>query len=74
MYVGNQYDALDFLNLMSFLLGYENLQENRQQSRHNDVQAANDKQAKFLLEELTKQFEQQNMLLQKILDILERKD
>lgn len=47
-----QFDALDLISVLSFMLGYQNLQENRQQSAHNDVSAANDRQAKFLLEEL----------------------
>jgi hypothetical protein len=38
---GKQFTALDALSVASFLLGLENLQENRAQSAHNDVQAAN---------------------------------
>lgn len=48
-----------------------NLQENREQSAHNDVSAANDKQAQYLLSELTKKFDEQNEMLKKILTILE---
>ena len=35
---------IDILAVASVLLGMQNLQENRQQSAHNDVQLANDKQ------------------------------
>lgn len=59
-----------FLSLFSVLLGYENLIENRQQSKQNDVQSANDKQAKYLLEELSKKFDEQNLLLKEIMEEL----
>ena len=67
-----QFDALDIISVLSLLLGYENLMENRQQSAHNDVSAANDKQAKFLLEELGQKFEEQNAMLREILEVLKR--
>lgn len=56
------------MTVASFLLGYENLIENRQQSAHNDVSAANDKQAQYLLEELGRKFDEQNAILKKILE------
>lgn len=65
-----QFTALDIISVLSFILGYENLMENRQQSAHNDVSAANDQQAKYLLTELTKQFEAQNEMLKQILEVL----
>lgn len=65
-----QFGVLDILSVMSFLLGLENLQENRQQSAHNDVSAANDKQAKFILEELGRKFEEQNTMLREILEVI----
>lgn len=66
----NPYEPLDLLSLLSVLLGYQNLVENRQQSAHNDVSAANDKQAKTLLEELNKRFDEQNVMLRKILEVV----
>jgi hypothetical protein len=65
-----QFDALDILSILSFYIGLENLSENRQQSAHNDVQIANNKQAAYLLAELTKKFDEQNKMLQKILEVL----
>lgn len=50
------------------MLGYENLLENREQSRQNDVQSANDRQAKYLLEELGGKFDEQNKMLKDILE------
>ena len=39
--------------------------------RQNDVGAANDKQAAYLLSELGRKFDEQNVMLQKIYDKLE---
>lgn len=66
----NQFDSLDLLSVLSVLLGYQNLIENRQQSAHNDVSAANDKQAQMLLEELNKRFDEQNVMLREILEVV----
>ncbi len=64
-------DSLDILSILSFVLGYENLIENRQQSKQNDVQSANDKQAEYLLNHLHTMFEDQNEKIDRILSILE---
>lgn len=67
----------DLLNLISVMLGYENLMENRQQSADNDVNSANQRQAKQILDDLHSQFDiqnevlkYQNSLLEQILNIL----
>ena len=62
----------DLLNIVSILIGLQNLQENREQTAHNDVQIANDNQAKFLLDELNKKFDEQNKMLNEILQILKK--
>lgn len=67
-----QFDALDILGVMSFLLGLENLYENRQQSAQNDVGAANDKQASFLLSEIGKRLDRQDRALDAIKEQLDR--
>lgn len=74
-----QYDFLDFLSIMSFYLGYRNLLENEMQSKNtdelikkNDINSANDKQARFLLEELNRKFEEQNAILERILKAVEK--
>lgn len=61
----------DVIGLFSLYLAMLNLQENREQSAHNDVSAANDKQAQYLLTEISKKFDEQNEMLKKILSILE---
>ena len=67
-----QWDAIDLISVLSLLVGLQNVQENRLQSAQNDVQAANDKQAQFLLERLTAMFEAQNQMLAEIIQRLDR--
>lgn len=72
--MNNQLEFADFLGIVSLYLGIRNLTENEQQSdaqikilRQNDVGAANDKQAAYLLEELGRKFDEQNLMLREIL-------
>lgn len=58
----------DFLNMLSIMLALQNLQENREQTKQNDVQAANDKQAKLLIDEIGAKFDEQNKMLERIED------
>lgn len=71
MDASRQFDALDVVSIMSFLLCCENLLENRAQSAANDVSAANDKQAQYLLQEFGRKFEEQNDMLKQILEVLQ---
>ena len=71
-------DLINLINVLSFVIGCSNLQENRQQSANNDVQAANDKQAHYLLQEINQRFdyqnkiiEEQNVMLARLLELLE---
>lgn len=61
-----EFDFVDMISILSLALGYENLLENRQQSAQNDIGAANDAQAKFMLEEINGRFEDQNKVLVEI--------
>lgn len=54
----------NLLDLISVLVGLENLMENRQQSAENDVNSANQRQAKQILDDLHKQFDKQNAMLE----------
>lgn len=67
----NNNQEIDMLAVLSILLGLQNLQENREQSLHNDVQTANNKQAEYLLKELTKRFDEQNVILKQQNEMLE---
>lgn len=51
------------LNVISILLAQENLVENRQQSYQNNVQRANDEQARYLLDEIKSNFASQKEIL-----------
>lgn len=73
--MSNQLEFSDLLGVLSLYLGIRNLNENEVQSdaqmkllRDNDVQAANDKQAQYLLTELGRKFEEQNQMLKEILE------
>ena len=60
----------NFINLLALALGIENLQENRMQSAHNDVQAANDAQAEYLLNEINRRFDEQNKKIERLIEII----
>lgn len=72
--MGNNNGINDLLNALSLIVGIQNLQENREQTEYNDVQSANDNQARFLLQELGKKFDEQNEMLKKILELLEKEN
>lgn len=64
MFNGNGEDKeIDILNLISIVLGYSNLIENREQSAHNDIEKHNRQQEKNILDDLHQHFEKQNELL-----------
>ena len=73
-------ELINLINVLSFVIGYSNLNENRQQSDRNDVQSANKAQAKYLLNEINRRFDEQNKILdeqnvmiKKLLELLEGK-
>lgn len=73
----NGLEFTDFLNLFSLYLNIRNLTENEQQSDQQikilsriDINAANDKQAAYLLAELGRKFDEQNAMLRSIMEVL----
>ena len=73
-------ELINLINILSFVVGLQNMQENRLQSAQNDVQAANDRQAEYLLNEINRRFdeqnkilEEQNVMLARLLELLEDK-
>ena len=56
-----EFTFLDVINILSFILGYTNLQENREQSAGSDK----------LLRRLSERFDEQDKLLHRILEELE---
>ena len=80
-YNNDNNELINLINILSFVIGYSNLQENRQQSDNNDVQAANKAQAKYLLNEINRRFDEQNKILEelnvmlaRLLEVLEGKE
>ena len=69
-YNNDKDELINLINILSFMVGLENMQENRLQSAQNDVQMANDKQASYLLQEINKQFQEQNDMLNEIISLL----
>lgn len=68
----NGIEFADALGIVSLIVGLQNMAENRDQSAHNDVSAANDKQASYLLSEIGKRLDRQDRTLEAILEKLER--
>lgn len=57
----------DILAVWSLALGYQNLRENEEQSAHNDVSKANDRQAAYMLEAIGARLDAQDDKLDEIL-------
>lgn len=77
--MNNGLEFADALAILSLYLGVRNLTENEAQSdaqlkilRQNDVGAANDRQAAYLLEELGRKFDEQNTMLKQILEAVKK--
>lgn len=70
MFSQNQ-NFMNAVDIAALIIGIENLFENRQQSAQNDVRAANDEQARFLLGEIGKRLDRQDDMLSRILDRLD---
>ena len=71
----------ELINILSFVVGLENMRENRLKSAQNDVQSANDRQSEYLLNEINRRFdeqnkilEEQNVMLARLLELLEVKE
>lgn len=59
-------DFLDVLSILSFCISVENLSQNQQQTASDDLDYSNEKQANYILEELSRKFEEQNKRLERI--------
>lgn len=62
---------MDAVDILALLIGLQNLLENRQQSAQNDVNAANELEARYILEQVNKRLDAQDAMLRQILDHLE---
>lgn len=57
------FSFLDLINILSFWIAVMNLEQNIEQSKEQDINKANEKQQKEILDNIHKQFEKQNQLL-----------
>lgn len=78
---GKPLEFTDLLAIYSIYLGTRSLIENEQQSdaqlkilRQNDITAANDKQAAYILADINAKFDEQNAMIRNIMDKLGIKD
>ncbi len=74
----NNSNFIDLINIFSFVIGLQNLEENEMQSaktlellKENDVDKANNKQAHILLSALSAKFDEQNKMLEEIQQTLQ---
>lgn len=62
---------MDAIDIAALLIGIINLCENREQTAYNDVHAANDEQARLLLDKLGKRLDKQDAMMARIIELLE---
>ena len=67
----NSLDFLDFVSLLSFWIGIENLESNMTQSDKQDLQNDLSEKSDLLLNEIHGHLEKQDQLLTQILKVLE---
>ena len=68
----NSLKFLDIINCMGFALTLANYEQNLQQSDNDDIMQELDKKTNLLIQQLEADLEQQNIMLKKILQELER--
>ncbi len=61
--MGNNESFYNLINILSFWIAILNLEQNIEQSKEQDINKANEKQQKEILDDIHKQFEEQNELL-----------
>ena len=65
-------ELIKLINILSLVVGSQNMQENKLQSAQNDVQAANKNQARYLLQEINRRFDEQNRMLERLIELMEK--
>lgn len=71
--MNEQYTLIDVLNILSFLIGILNLEENLTQGDKQDLIDNLNKNAQKVLEQINTHLEKQDSKLNKIIDLLESK-
>lgn len=68
--ISKNLDILDALNIVSFIIGYLNYQENLTQTDKQDIMHAFDKQTKTLLNDINNHLVNQDIKINKIMEVL----
>ena len=63
----------NWIDIIALLIGWQNLMENRIQTAQNDVNAANDAQAEYLLSEINRRFDEQNEKIERLIKAMDEK-
>lgn len=63
----------NWIDIIALFIGLQNLYENRIQTAQNDVNAANDAQAEYLLSEINSRFDEQNEKIERLIERMEKK-
>lgn len=66
----NYNNFMDAVNIVALLIGVENMLENRTQTAQNDVNAANEREARYILEEIGKRLDAQDAMIKEILEVV----
>ena len=61
--MGNNESFYNLINILSFWIAILNLEQNIEQSKEQDINKANEKQQKEMLQEIHNEFEEQNKRL-----------
>lgn len=67
----NGFAFMDFINIISLLIGIANMYENEAQFNSINITEKNQMQAEYLLGQIKSEFEKQNEILSMILDRLD---
>ena len=65
---------LNAVQLVSFIVGIANYQENLTQSDKDDIMKGLDQQTKDILEKVQEALEEQNKMLKKIIEMIQRSE
>ena len=69
-----EFEFLDWLNILSFIIGVMNYEENLTQSDKQDLMSALDDKAQTLLSDIHKHLSEQDAKIDKILEVLNEKN
>lgn len=66
----NNANFMDAVNIVALFIGILNMIQNQEQTAYNDVNAANEREARYLLDKIGKRLDFQDAMLKEILDYI----